>query len=182
MNDDPSRPKAVDPLLPVQGNGVQTRIGRNQFKRTLSEIQTHSRNDGRVLQSIRDMSWLTLFLLSSACVRETNQSMKNATLRCEPSAAAIRAAIQRLIAADNARDLPQVISMYTQDVVFLPPTGEEVTGRQAVEARYQRLFATQAPRIRMEIAETRLSDDWAFVRGVTQGTLTSVSSGEVTIG
>jgi|GEM_PF-6872126 len=64
--------------------------------------------------------------------------------------------------------------------MFLPPTGEQVTGRDAVKARYQKLFAAQMPRIRMEIAETRLGDDWAFVRSTTEGTLTSLSTGEVT--
>jgi uncharacterized protein (TIGR02246 family) len=123
---------------------------------------------------------VTVLFLSSACVHETHQGVKNTELHCEATQTAIRATIQRLISADNARDLPTVMSSYSADVMFLPPAGEEVIGREAVEARYRNLFATYAPLIQMQVAEIHLGDEWAFVRGTTQGTLTGVDTGEVT--
>ncbi len=64
-----------------------------------------------MVASIRDISWLILLFGFSACEHETNQRPGN-TSYCEPSPAAIHAAIEHLISADNAHDVVQVMSTY----------------------------------------------------------------------
>ncbi len=76
-----------------------------------------------------------------------------------------------LIAADNACDLERVLSLYAKDVVWLPPMGAPVTGRDAIAVRYRALFRDYQPQFTVEIAESRRDGGLAYVRGLVRGEL-----------
>jgi uncharacterized protein (TIGR02246 family) len=96
---------------------------------------------------------------------------------CEPSEAAVAAVVEGLIAADNARDLDRVLASYSEDVLWLPPAGEPIAGKAAIEARYRQLFSTFELALSVEVAESRAAGSWAYVRGWTRGSLTPTGGG-----
>ena len=98
---------------------------------------------------------------------------------CEATEAAILAAAEGLVAADNERDLEAVLDHYTDDVAFITPDGELVQGKGAIRPRYERLFERFAVDIALESEEVGVAGDWAFVRGRNAGALTSRLTGEV---
>jgi len=99
---------------------------------------------------------------------------------CKPDEAAVNFVLERLIASDNQRDLAGALAAYTSDVVWIPPSGEEVKGKKAVEAHYVTLFGTSSLDVTLEIEETHLSGTLAFARGRTRGTLKPLKGGSPT--
>jgi ketosteroid isomerase-like protein len=95
--------------------------------------------------------------------------------QCDPSAAALSAATEYLVARDNARDLEGVLAGYTEDIIWLPPSGEPVTGKDAIRPRYEGLFATNRIDLSSHTAEAFAQDGLGFVRGTTTGMVTPLS-------
>jgi uncharacterized protein (TIGR02246 family) len=89
----------------------------------------------------------------------------------------VHAVLERLIAADNAGDLQSVLSCYDADVTLLPPQGEAIRGRDAVERHYRELFASQRLQLEIGFAETMLSADNATVLGTVKGQRRSLADG-----
>jgi len=94
-----------------------------------------------------------------------------ATPDTEGEANAARA-VERLIAADNSRDINRVMLCYTDDVVWMPPDGEPLLGKKAIRPRYEALFSTYILDLTVEFDEARADRELAFVRGRTGGKLT----------
>jgi uncharacterized protein (TIGR02246 family) len=68
--------------------------------------------------------------------------------------------------AMNAKDSARLLSMVTDDVVFLPPGLSIITGKKAVEAMYAAFFP-QFSKVELQatIVELRIAGDWAFAWG-----------------
>ena len=70
--------------------------------------------------------------------------MTNALTPADTSQPNDRGAIERFTAEWNAamkaKDVVRLMSMVTEDVVFLPPEFPPIRGRQAVEAMYRSFF------------------------------------------
>ncbi len=90
---------------------------------------------------------------------------------CAVTAEAVSAAAQRPVSRDNARDLEGVVAAYTDDAVWMPPTGDFVTGKEAIRARYRTLFLDYAIQISSEVVEARAEGGLAYARGYTLGVL-----------
>jgi uncharacterized protein (TIGR02246 family) len=96
--------------------------------------------------------------------------MKNALPAVDASNRNDTGAIERFTAEWNAamkaKDVTRLVSMVTEDVVFLPPGFPPIRGRQAVEAMY-RSFFPQFSRIEQEAVseEVEVMGDWAFAWG-----------------
>jgi len=100
---------------------------------------------------------------------------------CRPDAPGvreIRAVASGIVAADNRRDLQQVIDYYASDAVLLPPGEAPVAGRDKIRPRYEALFAAFTPAIELQIHEACAGADLGFVRGHNGGRLVSRASGE----
>ena len=54
--------------------------------------------------------------------------------------AAVRATVQRIIAADNARDLEAAVACYTEDAQWLRPEAQAIIGRKALRESYASMF------------------------------------------
>ena len=93
-------------------------------------------------------------------------------------AGAVRAAVARLIAADNARDLETVMSCYAEDAILLPPNDAPAAGHAAIRPRYATLFEQFQPEITCVSEETLVGSDFAIDRGITQGRLLPRAGGE----
>src|SRR5262245_14011482 len=92
--------------------------------------------------------------------------------------ASIVGTLQRLIAADNARDLEAVLACYSDDVTWLPPGEPPVSGKDAVRARYGKLFAGYHLDFTIEIAEAHADGLGGSAWGTTHGALTPVGGGD----
>lgn len=103
---------------------------------------------------------------------------RSAAPSCDLSRAAIASPLERIIASDNARDLAAVLSLYTEDVIWLPPSGEVLNGKAAIRPRYEALFSVSLVSLASEIIEVRAEGTTGYVRGYIHGTLTPLAGGE----
>lgn len=75
---------------------------------------------------------------------------------------AIRQVVDRWMAASKAGDLATVLSLMTDDVIFMVP-GQEPFGKQAFAAASKRVGTMQIEGS-SEILELKVLGDWAFIR------------------
>lgn len=74
--------------------------------------------------------------------------------------------------AINASDLNGVLVVYTDDAVFMPQNGQPVSGKEGIRAAYKGLFSAVDLNVDFTFDEAQqLSDDWAFVRTHSGGSL-----------
>lgn len=95
--------------------------------------------------------------------------MTNSTI-ARPSEIEDKHAIRKLtedwLAAVRRKDIPTLLTMITEDVVFLPPGHPPISGRPAVEAMYAGFFP-QFSSVEQTAAteEIVVAGDWAFAWG-----------------
>lgn len=93
------------------------------------------------------------------------------------AAAAIRQQLNRYEQALNSSDVNRVMTLYTDDAVFMPQNSLPAVGRDAVQASYHHVFGTIRLNVRFAIDEVRpLSRDWAFARTRSNGTVKVLGS------
>jgi ketosteroid isomerase-like protein len=86
-----------------------------------------------------------------------------------------------IVAADNRRDLQQVLDYYASDAVLLPPGEAPVVGRDTIRPRYEALFSAFTPEIELRIDEACVRADLGFVRGHNGGRLIARASGQTRV-
>src|SRR5437868_11095046 len=92
--------------------------------------------------------------------------------------AAITAVLKSYEQALNASDVEDVVRLYTDDAVLLPPNAPSAVGIDAVRATYTGIFQTIDIDLTFEIAEViAVSPDWAFLRSSSQGSLSILANG-----
>lgn len=92
--------------------------------------------------------------------------------------AEVEIVVKGIIAADNAGDLEAVLAHYADDAVLLPPNGPIVEGKDAIRERYRAGFEQFRFDVSIAISETKVSGEWAFNRGATQGKLIPHDGGD----
>ena len=117
------------------------------------------------------MTVLVMFLLLSAVQGPPADCRADA-----PAVPKVRAVAEAIIAADNARDIDRVLSLYTADAILMPPNGPPLQGRTAIRPNYEALFAAFDPAIEGRIDEACASGNLAFVRGHNGGRLVNRGS------
>lgn len=95
----------------------------------------------------------------------------NADQQADPEVKRVEAVAHGLMAADNVRDVEQVVELYAPDAIMLPPNESPVEGIAAIRPRYEAFFETHQPALRFIIEETRVVNNLAYVRGRTRGTI-----------
>jgi uncharacterized protein (TIGR02246 family) len=71
----------------------------------------------------------------------------------------------------RAKDIDRLVSLVTDDVVFLPPGGPPIKGREAVGELYRSLFTQFDVEQAAQTEETEVAGDWAFSWGAETMTL-----------
>jgi uncharacterized protein (TIGR02246 family) len=85
---------------------------------------------------------------------------------------AIRLQLQRYETALNASDVNTVMTLYTEDAVFMPQHSLPAVGKAAVRTAYDNVFKTIKLAIRFDVDEVKvLAGDWAFARTRSNGTV-----------
>jgi uncharacterized protein (TIGR02246 family) len=90
---------------------------------------------------------------------------------------AIRDLIGTWMEATQAGDLDRVLSLMTDDAVFMVP-GREPFGREAFAAAWREMQGTRLEST-SEIRELKVLGDWAYLRGYLQVAMTSPAGNTV---
>jgi uncharacterized protein (TIGR02246 family) len=95
---------------------------------------------------------------------------------------AIAKQLQRYERTLNTADIDGVMELYAKDAVFMPQHSLPAVGRDAVRSAYRHVFDTIKLNIRFEIDEVhQLSNDWAFARTRSTGTVKVLASDQAPI-
>ena len=79
----------------------------------------------------------------------------------------------------NASDVDGILELYTEDGVFMAPNNPSAVGIQQVEAAYTGAFQAIDLNVEFDIVEIEvISDDWAFARTNSAGTITINATGD----
>lgn len=89
----------------------------------------------------------------------------------------VRAAVDRLVAADNRCDLAAAVASYADDATMVPPAGRQpLHGRTAIRASYIALFEQWKPELEVVHVTTTIDGSFGVDRGETRGVLVSLTS------
>jgi uncharacterized protein (TIGR02246 family) len=112
-----------------------------------------------------------LALCAAAVVFTGTITMASSAQSESTTDAAITRTMMRYQDALNASSTPQVMQLYTQDGVFMPPDREPAVGRTEVQQAYDAVFKRITLQVKFHIEEiVQMSPDWAFVRTNSAGT------------
>ncbi|MDO8545330.1 MAG: DUF4440 domain-containing protein [Opitutaceae bacterium] len=114
---------------------------------------------------MKALVWMACF--ASACAlalaQQNKSSAMSASALTAADEAAIRAGSKTYEQAGNQRDWPTLLTVFTDDIVFMPPNAPEVIGRKAVEAMLKTYPAFK--NLRLEPQEISGAGNLAYVRG-----------------
>jgi uncharacterized protein (TIGR02246 family) len=81
----------------------------------------------------------------------------------------------------NDSSTAEVMPLYMDDGVFMPPYSQSAVGEAAVKTAYDKVFKTITLHVKFTIDEiVQMSPDWAFVRTNSAGTNKINATGKVT--
>ena len=86
--------------------------------------------------------------------------------------------VRELIAAGNRGDFEAVLDCYTDDIVWAPPWGAEMRGREAIAAHYRTLFATNVLQLVVHIEAERPAGGDVEVHATVRGSVLPRAGGE----
>jgi len=123
---------------------------------------------------------LSSFILLSivACAPAAEEAVEEATT-IEADLEAINRASEEFVAAAKANDTEGLVSLYTADVVLIPPNEPAAKGSEAVRV-WMRSFFDQFTMEDFTISteEITVADDWAFRSGTFAMTASPAAGGE----
>jgi len=125
---------------------------------------------------MRNLGWKTVV---SIAVLALGQLSLQLIAQSRADEEAIRRVFEEDMAAHRAGNPDRAASIFTDDVVWLPPTGPAVQGRAAIRERYRASFAQFEIEFSLHSEETHIFGfgGWAFDRGTTRGTITPKQGG-----
>jgi len=78
---------------------------------------------------------------------------------------AIREQAGSIVKAFNAKDVPQMLGVYTENLVFMPPNQPEIRGKDALKIFYDDLFKSGATNLKLDVAEVSGHGPLAYESG-----------------
>jgi len=96
--------------------------------------------------------------------------------------AAIRSALEAYNAALNSGSTAAVLTLYTEDGVFMPPYSQSAVGKAAVAKAYDAVFGELKFHVKFTVSEiVVMAPTWAFVRTNSKGTTDHHSTGKTSL-
>lgn len=92
--------------------------------------------------------------------------------------AQIEQLIQTYQEAVNSSDVNTIMSLYTEEAVFLPNAAPSATGKDQVQGTYQYVFKNLKLDLHFDILEIEVIGNSAFARSTSKGTLLVKANGE----
>jgi len=78
----------------------------------------------------------------------------------------------------NTSDTSAVLSLYTQDGVFMPSNAPTAKGQEELKASYEFVFKTIQLKIELFIAEIIISGVYAYAQTTSKGTMHTYENGQ----
>jgi uncharacterized protein (TIGR02246 family) len=89
----------------------------------------------------------------------------------------VQGAVEELFSADNRNDIDRLAECFAEDAVWLPPTGEVVSGRTAISAWYRARHVRWAPLLSAAVLDLRVDKSQAVVHGTARGAMVPACGG-----
>ena len=89
----------------------------------------------------------------------------------------VEGAVDDFFAADNQNDIDRLELLFEEEGVWLPPTGEVVTGRRAIAAWYRARHVRWTPALSAALVDLRVDKTTAVVHGAARGSLVPACGG-----
>ncbi|MCM3875692.1 MAG: nuclear transport factor 2 family protein [Thermoanaerobaculia bacterium] len=89
----------------------------------------------------------------------------------------VQGAVDEFFSADNQSDTDRLAACFEENGVWLPPTGEVVTGRRAISAWYRARHVRWVPSLSAAVLDLRVDRTTAVVHGAARGTLVPARGG-----
>jgi uncharacterized protein (TIGR02246 family) len=89
----------------------------------------------------------------------------------------VQGAVDEFFSADNRNDIDRLAACFEEDGVWVPPTGEVVTGRRAISAWYRARHLRWAPALSAAVLDLRVDKTSAVVHGAARGALVPAGGG-----
>lgn len=126
---------------------------------------------------------ISLLLLMAGCQNQTeNKSLINNQKQTEMNATTEKSAIEKLLFsyrdALNTSDVSNVLSLYTQDGVFMPTNAPTAKGQEQLKGSYEFVFKTIQLNIEFFIEEIGVSGESAFAVTNSKGTTLIHANGQ----
>ncbi|WP_052250070.1 SgcJ/EcaC family oxidoreductase [Flavobacterium sp. KMS] len=126
---------------------------------------------------------ISLLLLMASCQKQTeNKSVTNNLKQVEMNTTAEKTAIEKLFFsyrdALNTSDVSKVLSLYTQDGVFMPTSAPTAKGQQQLKDSYEFVFKSIQLNIEFFIEEINISGDIAYAVTNSKGTTLIHANGQ----
>jgi uncharacterized protein (TIGR02246 family) len=109
--------------------------------------------------------------VSTGLYTPTQSGASRAEREAVDQEAAVRGAVEGLIAADNNGNADLVASFYSEDAVLLPPQDAPLVGRTVIRNHYVNVFSRNTMTVTARSDETLVFGDVAIDRGTVTGTL-----------
>jgi uncharacterized protein (TIGR02246 family) len=159
---------------------IEKAVGEGMRSGTLSGEETlpiHATLEmGSVLQAMHVDG--SLALSRGAAAPDDVPRGAHASTSSRDDVAAIRDTERRWFEAVRASDVDTIVSLLSEDAVFWPNRGAEVTGREAVRTMYQAVFAQMRVDQQFASEELIVAGDWAIDRGIEHFELTPNAGGQ----
>ena len=122
-------------------------------------------------------------MLMASCKNQTeNKSLSNNQKQTEMNATTEKLAIEKLLFsyrdALNTSDVSKVLSLYTQDGVFMPTNAPTAKGQDQLKGSYEFVFKTIQLNIEFFIEEIGVSGESAFALTNSKGTTLIHANGQ----
>jgi uncharacterized protein (TIGR02246 family) len=126
---------------------------------------------------------ISLLLLLASCQKQTeNKPVTNNLKQVEMNTTAEKTAIEKLLFsyrdALNTSDVSKVLSLYTQDGVFMPTNAPTAKGQQQLKDSYEFVFKSIQLNIEFFIEEVNISGDSAYAVTNSKGTTLIHANGQ----
>ncbi|MDH4110704.1 MAG: SgcJ/EcaC family oxidoreductase [Nitrospira sp.] len=96
-----------------------------------------------------------------------------------PGTSAVQDILSAYETALNAQDTDTIVSLYADDGVFMPQHSQPQVGRDSIRAAYEGVFQAITLDIEFDVDEIGvLSEDWAFARTRSEGTVRINATGD----
>lgn len=126
---------------------------------------------------------ISLFLLMASCQNQTeNKSLSNNQKQTEMNATTEKSAIEKLLFsyrdALNTSDVSKVLTLYTQDGVFMPTNAPTAKGQEQLKGSFEFVFKSIQLNIEFFIDEITMSRDYAYAVTSSKGTTLIHTNGQ----
>ena len=106
-----------------------------------------------------------LFLLSVVCLTAACSSTRPGDEFTMKDQAVIRERNDAFVKAFNAKDVDQILGIYAENSVFMPPNEPIIRGKDALRTFYQDLIKSGATDLRLNVAEVSGNGPLAYQTG-----------------